>query len=155
MPAVTVDGLAVVRVIIVVIEEYGILYILPVRQRGIDSKPRIIAPLVGITDFHGKRIEFFLGAGLGGIAHPCELVDMLSESLLQVAYQGKHLLLGACREIFFHVKLSESFAEYSVGNGKSTLPSGLLFLHARYCLLEGKGGINEIVAQIRSCRTEI
>ena len=92
VPAAAVYGFAVVCIVVVLIEEDGILDILPVRQFRVNGKSRIIAPFVRIADLHGESGQFLLCAGLCRVAHPCKIVDMLPTraSIFSFEVAGKY-----------------------------------------------------------------
>ena len=78
LPAVFVDGFAQLRVLIIGLECARHQHVLHVGQRGVDVDAAIVAPLVGIADFDGERVELNQSVDLGGRAHPRERCYVLT-----------------------------------------------------------------------------
>ena len=65
--------------------------VLVVALLRVDVKGRVILPFVRIADLNCEVVQFLVGLGLCGIAHPVELVDVLAEGLLEVINEIQHL----------------------------------------------------------------
>ncbi len=94
-------------------------------------------------------------AGLGGLAHPCEAVDVLAEGVLEVADESEHFFFGGRGEVFLDIELAEGFAEHAVGHGEGALPAGLLLFHAAEHLVHAERGVDEVIAEIARCGVHI
>ena len=134
-------------------EVYRALDIVPVVVFGVDYQRRVVFPLVGVADFYGEGVEFLVSLGLCGVRHPCQVVDMLAEGFLEVRHQLLHLCLGCGREILCYVELAQCLAEDAIGDGQGTLPAGTLLLDAGDGLVEGEGGIVEVV-EVRALQSK-
>ncbi len=113
---------------------YRSFYVVPVGFASINVKFAVVTPLVGIAYLHCECVEFFPCAGLGGVAHPSECVDVLSQCCLQVGNKVEHLVLGCRREVFFDIELTYGLSEKRVGDTHGAFPSGQRLLNTRHGL---------------------
>ena len=127
-PFLLVHGLAEIGEIVGHVPSGDSAHVLEVAQGRIDLEGGIVFPFVGITYLDVEGGEFLLGPGLGFVAHPFQVFDMVGEGTLEVVHQVEHPLLVALGEILFDIELADCLTEDSVGYGHGPLPAGPLLL---------------------------
>ena len=124
-PLAAVDGLADFGKLAVVFKGVG-----PLEIAGgvvwLDGEGGVVAPLVGVADLIGDGGEFFLGADLGGGAHPGNGVDVGVHGVLDVVDHFEHFGLAVAGEVLGDVDLAEGLAECAVGGDGAAFPAGAL-----------------------------
>ncbi len=93
VPTVAVDRFPPLGQIVFLLIDNGTLDIVPVALARVYDKSRIVAPFVRISDLYSKCVELLQSLGLCSVAHPCQPLDMHTESLAQIADKFKHFCL--------------------------------------------------------------
>ena len=134
----------------------GVDDVLPVALRRVDVERRIVFPLVGVADLHGKGSQFLLGTGLGLVRHPIEGIDMLRKGSLEVLYQLQHAGFVLLGEVLGHIHLAHGFGKRAVGHRHGALPTRFhLLLPGHRTTEEVERRKLEIVAQIIGGRIDV
>ena len=150
MPFRLVDRLADFGIIVCAIPLGGLVDILQIAARGVDSDAGIVFPLVRIADLDGEGGELLMSTLLGLVAHPGEAVDMLAESHTEILHKILHILLVLLREILLDIELADSLAKHGVGDRHRSFPAGfLLLLAGEHTVIEFEVSLLESLAEQR------
>ena len=88
-----------------------------------DEHCRIVAEVVGVTDFVGDAVQLLFSANLGGGAHPVQAVEVAIHGGFNIADHFEHLLLAVAGEVLPNVDLTERLAQSSVYGVAAALPA--------------------------------
>ena len=92
---------------------------------AVDDERAVVPPLVGVADLDREGVELGERPGPGGLVHPGEGLEAVTQGRPQVADQLERARLGLGREIFGDVELAEGLADRVVDRRHDPLPAGL------------------------------